>query len=49
MPRAAAAALAEYAETCATRGVRDRVFEAVDEIRATGAWRCWQGPPPLVT
>jgi kynureninase len=27
----------------------DEAFEAMDEIRATGAWRRWQGLPTLVT
>jgi kynureninase len=27
----------------------DEAFEAMDEIRATGAWRRWQGRPSLVT
>jgi len=27
----------------------DRAFEAMDEIRATGAWRRWRGRPTLVT
>ncbi len=27
----------------------DLAFEAMDEIRATGAWRRWQGRPSLVT
>ncbi len=57
MPRAAAAALAEYAETWATRGVRawtedaelDRAFAAIDEMRATGAWRRWLDRPAVVT
>jgi kynureninase len=27
----------------------DRAFEAIDEIRSTGAWRRWRGQPSLVT
>lgn len=27
----------------------DRAFEAIDEIRSTGAWRRWQARPSLVT
>jgi kynureninase len=27
----------------------ETAFEAIDEIRATAAWRRWQGRPPLVT
>jgi kynureninase len=27
----------------------DLAFEAMDEIRATGSWRRWQGHPSLVT
>jgi len=30
-------------------GELDRAFEAMDDIRATGAWRRWQGHPSLVT
>jgi hypothetical protein len=27
----------------------ERAFEAIDEIRATGAWEGWRGQPALVT
>jgi kynureninase len=27
----------------------DRAFEAIDEIRASGAWERWRGQPALVT
>jgi kynureninase len=30
-------------------GELDRAFEAIDEIRASGAWKRWRGEPAIVT